>query len=209
MSKYVRASLAMLSVLLISLMPAVAQEVFRSEPTPPMTGQGGTIGAGGLGPSQSAPDLHSTLSGPMSAPRVSSPNLEAPRAAAPALSSPAAGGTASQSTPQPSPLLLSAHSSGDGGGGECDITAAARQSCSGAGCLLSCPSDACAGQESDKCEFVIDCVAEIAADVASDDQQCDEQYIEHTTYENGGNATPVTIVRIPVGQTCKPPPCMK
>ncbi len=201
-----RVGAAMLAVLAMSAGLGTAQEAIRIEPLPPTTG---LSGAGGVVTNPSPLNLNSTLSPPPSAPPALSPNLGGAAATAPPLSSATSGETGDESAPAMNSLLLSAHSLTGNSGGECDITDAARQTCSGEDCLLSCPSDACPNQESEKCEFVIDCVAEIAADAASDDQQCDEQYIEHSTIESEGKSEPVTIIRIPVGQTCKPPPCSK
>ena len=205
MSIGVRLGVAMLAVLAVSAGMATAQEAVRIEPPPPTTGPGG---AGGVVTTPSPLNLNSTLSPPPSAPRTSSPNLGDAAATAPPPSSATSGETGNESVPPTNSLLLSAHGLTGNSGGECDITDAARQTCSGEDCLLSCPSDVCPGQESEKCEFVIDCVAEITADAVSDDEQCDEQYVEHSTFDKDGKTTPVTIIRVPVGKTCKPPPCM-
>jgi hypothetical protein len=204
MSIGVRVGAAMLAVLAVGAGMATAQEAVRVEPLPPTTGLGS---AGGVVTNPSPLNLNSTLSPPPSAPPASSPNLGDAAATAPPPSSATSGETGNESAPATNSPLLSARSLTGNSGGECDITDAARQTCSGEDCLLSCPSDVCPGQESEKCEFVIDCVAEITADAVSDDEQCEEQYVEHSTFENNGKTMPVTIIRVPVGKTCKPPPC--
>ncbi|RUP10465.1 hypothetical protein [Hyphomicrobium sp.] len=208
MSTRVPVIVATLGLVLLGAALAIAQEAVRIEP-PPSAGLGGIGGAGGVVTSPGQLTTSPMLSAPSPAPSIEAPNVNAsPSAAAPA-PSPANGENDNQDAPQANSPLLAAHSSANGNSGECDITDAAHQTCSGEDCLLSCPSDVCPGQESDKCEFVIDCLAEITADATSDDQQCDEQFVEHSTFERDGTTMPVTVIRIPAGQQCKPPPCVK
>ncbi|MBS0240476.1 MAG: hypothetical protein JSR89_18840 [Proteobacteria bacterium] len=208
MSTGVQVIVATLGMMLLGAALAIAQEAVRIGP-PPSAGLGGIGGAGAVvtGPGQLT--TSPTLSAPSPAPSIETPNVNtSPSATIPAPLS-ANGENDNQVAPSTNSPLLAAHSSANGNSGECDITDAARQTCSGDDCLLSCPSDICPSQESDKCEFVIDCAAEIAADATSDDQQCDEQVVEHSTVERDGKTMPVTVIRIPAGQQCKPPPCVK
>ena len=73
--------------------------------------------------------------------------------------------------------------------------------------MLSCAADACPEQQSASCEFAIDCAAEIVSVVASGDQQCDEAYIESSTRTTDAGLVKVNVIRIPAGESCKPPPC--
>jgi hypothetical protein len=121
--------------------------------------------------------------------------------------------TTSESPPEPSsapqgPLLSATGRSGDGGN-ECDMSEAARETCNGPACLLSCLSDACPNQTNEACEFVIDCAKEITADLVSDDKQCEDETIERTNVSNANGYFGVNIVHLKVGERCKPPPCMK
>jgi hypothetical protein len=116
--------------------------------------------------------------------------------------------TDQQTTVKQSPLLWAYGWTADQAS-KCDISDAVRQSCSGPNCLLSCLADACPGQENATCEFVIDCAAEITADVVAGDQQCDQQSIEYTTVQSEGGPVTVNVVKIAAGESCKPPPCAK
>jgi hypothetical protein len=93
---------------------------------------------------------------------------------------------------------------------KCDISDAARKSCSGPDCLLSCLADSCHGQESASCEFTIDCAAEITADLVAGDQLCDPKSIEHRTFQTDRDGlVTINVIKIAVGESCKPPPCVK
>ena len=121
-------------------------------------------------------------------------------------------GAASIAPAQATPLLhaplLSAYARTEDESTHCDISAASRQACDGPNCLLSCAVDVCPNQESTSCEFMIDCAAEIASEVISGDQQCDESTIEHTTVSTDNGVVKVNTVRIAAGTSCKPPPCL-
>ncbi len=202
MSKAVCGWILALSLLLPNSLQSLAQEVRVTPPAGEVGGVGGAAAAGTLSNSI-APNLTPTLQAPTSAPLPSPDQTPFNPTTNP-------GVEAASPTPNETrPPLLWAKSSTEKDDGECDIADAVRPGCSGPECHLSCSPDACPGHETTKCEFALDCAAEIAADLASGDHQCDEQYLEHTTVEVEGNSTPITIVRIPVGEECKPPPCMK
>jgi hypothetical protein len=138
--------------------------------------------------------------------------LAAPQEPAPAVSDET---TATMTTPESPPAaahqgpLLSATGRAGEGGNECNMSEAARETCDGPGCILSCASDACPNQKNETCEFVIDCAQEITADLVSDDKQCEDQTIEQTSISNANGLVEVNIVHLKVGERCKPPPCMK
>jgi hypothetical protein len=183
----------------------------ESIPGAPSGGIGAAGAAGSIGGATlpSPPQGLSTNS--LSVPDLRVPNISAPQgtATAPA-ASPAEPNAepAAQASPPRAPLV-SAFGKTEDESGRCEITSSARESCSGPDCLLSCAADTCPGQENATCEFVIDCAAEIVSDIASGDQQCDDATIEHTTVGNDGIAIAVSIVRLPAGQSCEPPPCAK
>jgi hypothetical protein len=105
-----------------------------------------------------------------------------------------------------SPLTTAVARTADGG--ECELSPAEKEPCSGPYCLLTCAAGSCGEKESTSCEFVIDCAAEIAAEIVTGDQQCEDAAIEVTTLSTQSGEAKVEIVRLPSGTTCKPPPCV-
>ena len=191
---------SLLALCLLWPLQSLAQEV---RVAPPAGEIGGVGGAGGVISNPITPNLNSTLQAPSLAPLPSTDDTPSQATVN------SSGENASPGLKETHAPLLWASSSTANDDSDCDITDSVRQSCSGPDCHLSCSPDGCPGHETTKCEFAIDCAAEITVDLGSGERRCEEQYLEHTTIETEGNPTPVTIVRIPVGEECKPPPCMK
>ena len=76
-------------------------------------------------------------------------------------------------------------------------------------CLLSCAAGRCGEQASTSCEFVLDCAAELTAELASGDHQCEDSSIEISTLDTQGGEAKVEIARLPTGTSCKPSPCVR
>ncbi len=201
-------------LLLAIVLPAGARSTFGQRFVMPDIGAsvGGLLGAGAAGtlqlPSQSPSlklDPGVSLQPSQS---FSAPSLEQPPSVGPPLEAP----TESAAVPPPSPLvrapLLSAVAR-TADGGQCELTDAERAPCSGADCHLSCAAGGCGEQESISCEFVLDCAAELTAELASGDQQCEDSSIEISMLNTQGGEAKVEIVRLPTGSSCKPPPCVR
>ncbi len=201
-------------LLLAIVLPAGAQSAFGQRVLMPGAGAGvgGLLGAGAAGtlqlPSQSPSlklDPGVSLQPSQS---FSAPSLEQ----LPSVGAPTEAPTESAAVPLPSalvraPLLSAVARTADGG--QCELTDAERAPCSGADCHLSCAAGGCGEQESTSCEFVLDCAAELTAELASGDQQCEDSSIEISTLNTQGGEAKVEIVRLPTGSSCKPPPCVR
>ena len=185
-------------------------------------GIGSAAGAGAVVTMPTIPNLNTnlgTIQGLSAPPQIQTLSAP-PAAAAPARAAPAASEGQSQpvvaatpATPEPAPAarlpLLWASGWTADSATRCDMSDAARETCSGPDCKLSCAANVCPGQENGYCEFVIDCAAEIISDIATGDQPCDEASIEETTVSTDSGMVRVNIIHIAAGESCKPPPCSK
>ena len=214
---------ALLVVAAISVIAAPCHAQVRG-----LDGAGGSIGAAGAVVTIPViPNLNTNLSLP---PTLSAPVIMAPApsaAAAPAIPAepttaappigPAPAEVPAEATmttlapdpvPTPPEPLLWARGWTADQASRCDMSDAARQTCSGPDCLLSCSADVCPGQQSANCEFAIDCSAEITAELVSGDQQCDEQSVERTEDSSDRGVITVSVIRLAAGESCRPPPCV-
>ena len=170
-----------------------------SGPTIPLPNTGGLGSTGSPTGSLIAPSLKSTL-----------PNVAAPtfRQVAPAQATqrPAAR-AARRATSKPNRYaLLSAYTRRAGRIG-CNIYRARFASCNGRRCSLSCAHSSCPGSPPNDCEFQVRCLAEIAAEVISGEPLCRDVYITRSVIQSGRRFK-IQRIKIKVGQTCRPPPCL-
>lgn len=201
-------------LLLAIVLTAGAQSAFGQRFVMPGAGAdvGGLLGAGAAGTLQLPSQPPSLKLDPglslQPSQSFSAPPLEQP----PSFGAPTEAPAESATVPPPTPLarvpLLSAVAR-TADGGQCELTDAERAPCSGADCHLSCAAGGCGEQESTSCEFVLDCAAELTAELASGDQQCEDSSIEISTLKTQAGEAKVEIVRLPTGSSCKPPPCVR
>ena len=141
-------------------------------------------------------------------PSFSTPPLQQPpEIVAPAEAPAETAAVPPQAPPVRVPLMSAVARTADGG--QCELTGAERARCSGPDCRLSCAAGSCGEQESTSCEFVLDCAAELTAELANGDEQCEDSSIEISTLNTPGGEAKVEIVRLPTGASCKPPPCVR